>query len=249
MIPLRDYARKVGVNFEKAMRWFKSGKLGGYVTEDKERMVAEDTPLPEGEEDIPDEELAIKLRELGEPVKLFGENHVNRLRRYWLLIGKDMTPKMSNGPIPTTIPLLPEAEMKVPMAAPKDQVGRKRTFSQLASYFTMVLTEWERAMASRDSEVKESYEGKRAYKAMINAREDLKPLFRKMEKGDLDESILNSIVEIVHAAQRGWRVRAIFSQRQVEGILVHPQRFLRGFPRNCFCQNGHCPQRLRVIWP
>ncbi len=161
----------------------------------------EDTPLPEGEEDIPDEELAIKLRELGEPVKLFGENHVNRLRRYWLLIGKDMTPKMSNGPIPTTIPLLPEAEMKVPMAAPKDQVGRKRTFSQLASYFTMVLTEWERAMASRDSEVKESYEGKRAYKAMINAREDLKPLFRKMEKGDLDESILNSIVEIVHAAQ------------------------------------------------
>lgn len=167
----------------------------------KSSQEKEETPLPEGEEDVPDQELTVKLRKLGEPVTLFGENHVNRLRRYWLLIGKDVTPKMSNGPIPTTIPLLPEAEMKVPTTAPKDQAGRKRIFSQLASYFTMVLTEWERAMANRDTEVKESYEGKRAYKAMINAREDLKPLFRKMEKGDLDESILNSIVEIIHAAQ------------------------------------------------
>src|SRR5262249_29630281 len=130
----------------------------------KPQQEKEETPLPEGEEDIADEELTVKLRELGEPVKLFGESHVNRLRRYWLLIGKEVTPKMSNGPIPTTIPLLPEAEMKVPTSAPKDPAGRKRIFSQLASYFTMVLTEWERAMASRNTEVKESNEGKRTYK-------------------------------------------------------------------------------------
>ncbi|KAJ9667235.1 hypothetical protein H2201_002756 [Coniosporium apollinis] len=165
----------------------------------------EDTPLPEGEEDIPDEELVTKLRELDEPARLFGESHRQRLRRYRRLTGRSVSgtpaPVLNDGPIPTILQLVPEAEMKVPAKPPKDAEGRKFLFRQLASYFTMVLREWEVALAQRPLEIKTSFQGKAAYNAMVQARENMRPLFKKLEKGELEESILEPVVEIVKAAQ------------------------------------------------
>jgi pre-mRNA-splicing factor 18 len=157
--------------------------------------------LPEGEEDIPDEELSAKLEGLKEPAKLEGESHTQRLKRYWRLIGKDTTPKLSNTIIPTTLPLLPEAEMKVPAKAPSDAAGKKLVYNQLASYFTMVLTQWENAMMNRSDEVKASSDGKRAYTSFRTACEDLVPLFRKMETSALDADLLQPLLDIVHSAQ------------------------------------------------
>jgi len=163
----------------------------------------EGTPLPEDEEDIPDDELIQKLREMDEPAKLFGESHQARLRRYRRLVRRSLTPqqRLSEGPIPTTLELVPEAEMKVPRHVPKDAEGRKFLFRQLASYFTLVLKEWEIAMSKRDQTVKQSFQGRQAYNAMVQSRENMKPLFRKFEKGDLEDSILEAVVEIVFHAQ------------------------------------------------
>ena len=162
---------------------------------------AKDDVLPEGQEDIPDEELMAKLRELKEPVKMFGESHIQRLKRYWRLIGKDITPKLSNTIIPTTLPLLPEAEMKVPAKLPSDAPGKKRIYSQLASYFTMVLTQWENAMSKRSDEVKASGDGKRAYNSFRTACEDLVPLFRTMETSSMEADLLEPLLEIIRYAQ------------------------------------------------
>jgi pre-mRNA-splicing factor 18 len=159
----------------------------------------EGTPLPEGEEDIEDAELVGKLRELGEPTKLFGESHSQRLKRYRTLTST--APTLTDGPIPTYLELVPEAGMKIPVKPPKDAEGKKFLFRQLASYFNMVLKEWEFAMARRSDEVKTSYSGKAALNAMIQARENLRPFFKKLEKGDLEDDILAPVVEIVHAAQ------------------------------------------------
>ncbi|KAK4985641.1 hypothetical protein LTR50_005841 [Elasticomyces elasticus] len=164
----------------------------------------EGRPLPT-EEDVPDAELTLKLRELGEPIKLFGESHKARLKRWRRLTGKDvdgtLRPTLSKGPIPTTLGLLPEAEMKVPAALPTTPEGRQYLFRQLASYFTMVLSEWQTALAKRDESVKNSYQGKAAYNAMVQARENMRPLFKKLEKGELEDGILEPVVEIVKAAQ------------------------------------------------
>ncbi|KAF2396313.1 hypothetical protein EJ06DRAFT_545094 [Trichodelitschia bisporula] len=168
----------------------------------------EGTPLPEGEEDIEDAELVTQLRVLGEPARLFGESHMQRLRRFRRLTNREPTPVFTDGPIPTTLVLVPEAEMKVPKKAPKDAEGRQLVFRQIASYFTMVLRAWEIAMAQRPDDVKASYQGKAAYAAMVQARENLKPLFRKLEKGDLDDAILAAVVEIVNAAQERRYVHA-----------------------------------------
>ncbi|CAO2652372.1 Nn.00g006550.m01.CDS01 [Neocucurbitaria sp. VM-36] len=161
----------------------------------------EGTPIPE-EDDIEDEDLVAKLRALDEPARLFGETHKQRLKRYKKRIGADrLAAIMTDGPIPTTLQLVPEKDMKVELKVPKDKDGREFLFRQLASYFTMVLKEWDITLAGRDPEVKESYQGKQAYAAMVQARENMRPLFKKLENFDLPDSIVEPVVEIVHAAQ------------------------------------------------
>jgi pre-mRNA-splicing factor 18 len=162
----------------------------------------EGTPLEDGEEDIVEEELLTKLRALGEPAVLFGESHAARLRRYKKLTRRALTPKLSDGPIPTTLELVDEAEMKVPNSVPaKGTKERDFLFRQLASYFTMVLREWEQALGRREASVKESFQGKAAYNAMVQSRENMRPLFKKFEKGDLEDGVLTPVVEIVRCAQ------------------------------------------------
>lgn len=163
----------------------------------------EEKALPESQQDVADEELIDKLRALGEPVTLFGESHKQRLRRYRRLVAPELTsqPVQSSGPIPTTLSLLPEASMKVPSSIPRDPDGRNFLFRQLASYFTMVLTEWVFALNQRADAVKQSFQGKAAYNAMVQSRENMRPLFKKFENGDLADGILEPVVEIVRASQ------------------------------------------------
>ncbi|KAI2480101.1 potassium channel regulatory factor [Pyrenophora tritici-repentis] len=159
------------------------------------------TPIPE-DEDVPDEELVERLRALQEPARLFGETHKQRLKRYKKRVGADsLAAIMTDGPIPTTLQLVPEKDMKVKLGIPKDKEGCEFLFRQLVSYFTMVLKEWDVTLARRDQDVKESYQGKQAYAAMVQARENMRPLFKKLEKLDLPDSIVEPVVEIVHAAQ------------------------------------------------
>ena len=161
----------------------------------------EGTPVP-AEEDTPDAELVQKLRDLSEPAILFGESHAQRLHRYRKLTAITLSqPTQTNGPIPTTLTLVPEAEMKVSPTVPKDADARSFLFRQLASYFTMILTEWTVALAQRPTSVKESHQGKMAFNAMAQSRDNMVPLFRKFEQGDLEDGILEPVVEIVHAAQ------------------------------------------------
>lgn len=161
------------------------------------------TPGAEEEEDIAEEDLIEKLRELNEPVRLFGESHQGRLRRYYQLIKRSLAPKLhlTDGPIPTTLEPVPEVEMKIASTLPKDAEGRQFLYRQLASYFNMVLSEWELALAKRDLSVKQSLNGRQAYNAMVQSRDNMKPLFRKFEKSELDDGMLEPIIEIVHNAQ------------------------------------------------
>ena len=121
-----------------------------------------------GGEDVPDEELTKELRALGQPVRLFGESHAARLRRY-----RKLTTVVTTGPIPTTLALVEGKDMRVDGTVPKDKEGRRWLFRQLASYFTMVLTAYEQAM---EEEEKETTASKTAYSAMVQTRENMKPV-------------------------------------------------------------------------
>ncbi|KAL2156183.1 hypothetical protein VTH82DRAFT_928 [Thermothelomyces myriococcoides] len=150
--------------------------------------------------DIADEELIKKLRELGEPAILFGESHAARLMRY-RKVSRGGALAAAVGPIPTTLVPVEEKDMKVPDKVPpaSDKKARKFLYRQLASYFNMVLREWEAALARENNA--DTFAGQAARNAMTSSKDAMRPLFRKFEQGNLDESILEAIVEIVKAAQ------------------------------------------------
>jgi pre-mRNA-splicing factor 18 len=168
---------------------------------EKKSDAAEGALLKEGEEDMADEELREKLRELHEPRVLFGETHVQRLRRYRKLTAKALAPPMSKGPIPTTLQLVDEKDMKVPETVPKDAEAKLFLHRQIASYFDMVLSEWQLALARRDKETKESFSGKQAYNSYLQARDNLIPLIRKLENDTIPDVILSAVNEIVNLMQ------------------------------------------------
>lgn len=134
----------------------------------KEEEAAGEEPLGENEEDIPEEELVQKLRTLGEPAVLFGEGHAERVRRY-----RRLGMVVTKGPVPTTLELVDEKDMKVDGTVPEDKEGRKYLYRQLASYFTLVLTEYEKAM---EKEAKDTMASRTAYNAMVQTRENMKPV-------------------------------------------------------------------------
>jgi pre-mRNA-splicing factor 18 len=119
------------------------------------------------EDDVKDEELIEKLRAMGEPAKLFGESHKQRLRRF-----RKLGVVMTKGPIPTSLELVEEKDMKVE-TMPEDTEGKKFLFRQLASYFTMILKEWEEAL---EKEKRDTFASKAAYNAMVQSKEDLTPV-------------------------------------------------------------------------
>jgi pre-mRNA-splicing factor 18 len=149
---------------------------------------------------VPEEELVKKLRGLGEPAVLFGEGHAARLRRY-RKAARGGALAAAAGPIATTLLPVEEKDMKVPDTVPpvSDKKARRLLFRQLASYFNMILREWELALAREDNA--DTFAGQAAHSAMISSKETMRPLFRKFEQGDLDESILEAVIEIVKAAQ------------------------------------------------
>lgn len=166
----------------------------------KDGGAADGNPAAE-QEDIPDSELIALLRKLGEPAILFDESHRARLRRYRRLTSPTTPrPTLSATPIPTTLSLLPPHLSLVPSSLPPLS-ERAYLYRQLASYFTTVLTEWGVALAQRDDKVKESFQGKAAEMAMSQSRENMRPLFRRFERADVEEGILEPVVEIVRAAQ------------------------------------------------
>ncbi|KAI9897614.1 hypothetical protein N3K66_007470 [Trichothecium roseum] len=159
----------------------------------KEKKREEEKEETDAADDIPEEELRQKLRDIGEPVALFGEGHGARVRRY-----RKLTTVMTDGPIPTTLELVEEKDMRVDGKVPKDKEERKWLYRQLASYFTMVLAAYEQAM---EAEKRDTTASKQAYATMVQTRENMKPLFRKFETGDLEDSLLEPIIEIVQALQ------------------------------------------------
>ncbi|KAK3898885.1 Pre-mRNA-splicing factor 18 [Staphylotrichum tortipilum] len=164
----------------------------------KEEEEDEDDDLDGEKGDIEEGELVGKLRALGEPAALFGEGHAAKLRRYRKATRGGAL--AAAGPIATSLTPVEEKDMKVPAAIPPaSDKARRYLFRQLASYFNMVLREWELALAREDNAG--TFAGQAARHAMVSSKETMRPLFRKFEQGDLDESILEAVVEIVGAAQ------------------------------------------------
>lgn len=106
-----------------------------------------------------------------------------------------------NLPIPTTVALLPESELRVSSVPPTGPEELSYLYRQLTSYFTLLLRAWVSALADRDPNVSQSIAGKQALNAYTSSLQNLRPLFAHFEKCDLAEALLEPLLEIVSAAQ------------------------------------------------
>ncbi|KAK4163450.1 hypothetical protein QBC43DRAFT_319614 [Cladorrhinum sp. PSN259] len=169
---------------------------------DSEELLTLDPDLKKPSSELTPALIQSKLRARGEPATLFAESDSARLKRYKALLLP--TSSLPTGPIPTTLPPLEESKMKIParseIPAKEDKKSRRYLFRQLTSYFNMVLREWESALAKENNQ--DTLAGQQAYAAMVSSKENMRPLFRLFEKYELDESVLEAVVEIVHAAQQ-----------------------------------------------
>lgn len=194
-------ARREAEEKEEEARRRKRLGLPELIEEDGSQK--EDSPSVEGQTDIPDDELQSKLRSLNEPAKVFDEDHKARLKRYYKLTSKSLAKsKYTKGPIPTTLEPVLEKDMLLPTKVPAQATPEHAMLHrQIASYFTLLLSEWSIALSNRDKEVKESQTGRAALATYQSVIQDLTPLFRKLESQSLPSDVLNPLVEITRNIQ------------------------------------------------
>lgn len=132
-------------------------------------LVKVEEAAPGDVDDIPEEECYERLRAKGHPARLFGESHAARVRRL-----RKAEVVYTDGPIPTTLVLVQEKDMKVgEVPKEEDEEGRTYLFRQLASYFTMILKEWEGALRG---EARDTFASKAAWNAMVQSKENMTPV-------------------------------------------------------------------------
>lgn len=130
------------------------------------------------DEDLPEDELRQALRENGAPAVLFGETHGRRLRRLRQITAASAA-QLVNLPVPTILASVAEKNMKVPAVPdiPRDAAGRKYLFRQLASYFNLVLSEWQLALLEATPTAEDETEASRGARSIMDqSRMAIKPV-------------------------------------------------------------------------
>jgi len=208
---------------EEAARLGKSRK--GEETLGKDGGGKEETHIPV-EEDIPEEEVRDRLRKLKQPIHLFGETPLQRIKRLNKLERggggggggeegeeeeeeegeeeeKSKSPNPTRFSAPRTKPTQPpltESEMQLVLT--DITANPTKVYTQLLSWFRLVLVEWNLTLSSRPLSVRQSYSGKAATNAYVQAQSYMAPLFKLLEKQDLHPDIFPKVCEIVYHAQQ-----------------------------------------------
>lgn len=198
-----EEAGRLGKSKKKGERPRKDGDVDGDGGK-------EETPIPA------EEEVLARLRKLKQPIRLFGETPLQRIKRLHKLErgggeGADgegeeeeeefPNPTRASSPRtkPTQAPLT-ESEMQLTLA--DITANPTKVYMQLLSWFRLVLIEWDLTLSSRPLSVRQSYSGKAATNAYVQAQSYMGPLFKLLEKQDLHPDIFPKVCEIVYYAQQ-----------------------------------------------
>ncbi|RMZ81824.1 hypothetical protein DV738_g2007, partial [Chaetothyriales sp. CBS 135597] len=120
--------------------------------------------------------------------------------------------RVAQRPIPTKLEPVEEKEMLLPDEPVRPSAMGKEAvallYRQIASYLTLLLSEWATALSLRPREVKESTSGRAAYQSYTAVLRDLTPLYRKLEDQTLDPDLLPPLCEIILHIQKRQYVKA-----------------------------------------
>jgi len=144
-----------------------------------------------GEEKVMgDEDVMIRLRELGEPIRLFAETEEERRRRLEVVEERVAFERKKEARL--RVAALDETQEpfeNLTADAPELQISLadikknpSKLYDQLHRYFKVVCQEWSKSLDDRDIEIKESPEGKEALRVQQQCLEDFRPLFRALKR-------------------------------------------------------------------
>jgi pre-mRNA-splicing factor 18 len=196
---------------QRQLRAAREGSLEKREDEKKQGEVGEVETMTE-------EEAIAKLREMGQPAKLFGESAQGRIKRCKRVAAAR---EAAIDPLDSAVPGLSEEEMKVDLANVKKDP--ELVYRQLDAWFRLVMREWKKALDERPQAVKESFQGRKAADAMKQAEEYMKPLFRHFKQRDLKANVFEKVCEIVVEAQARRYVRAndVYLKLSIGNAYVH----------------------------
>jgi len=139
---------------------------------------------------LADEDVIMRLRELGEPITLFAEMPGERRTRLEVVEEKAVTEKKKQARLrAANLDETQESFENLKANSPKLQIeladikrNTKKLYDQLYRYFKVVCQEWSKSLDGRDIEVKESPDGKEALRVQQQCLEDFRPLFRALKQ-------------------------------------------------------------------
>ncbi|KAF7975730.1 hypothetical protein HWV62_8705 [Athelia sp. TMB] len=191
-----------------------------------------DSPAPEGQGqfNISNEEAVRRLRQKGQPIRLFAESDKDRrlrLRALELIEERGGDRHAGQNDFKKALEDVENVEREM---TAKGNTGKKGKREELANdgvldlslvksdpdklypiiYYAMkrVLKEWGESMDERPEEVKRSMQGKLAAATQVQSAEYLKPLFKQLRSRSLPADVLLRISEIVHYMQKRQYQRA-----------------------------------------
>lgn len=182
------------------------------------------------------EEVTIRLRSMGLPVRLFGElttdeaARLDRLQKA-LVDAKTTLAKLSEMDEfrlgkghSIRNPFLQKQEEASPAVASVEKSKRKDDddeeeeqeteedkkdpHKRIFKYFKGLLRQWEDDLVKRPESVKKSVAGKNETKTLMQCKDYIRPLFKLCKSRKLEESLLNNIVKIVDFCEQGEFVKA-----------------------------------------
>ncbi|KAL3665432.1 hypothetical protein V7S43_009467 [Phytophthora oleae] len=232
-------------NKEAPIKKRKLGQKKSVAESSKTKQQTPDTATGQAESNIPEEEgseavlswpdLRRRLRELGQPISLFGEDMKDRMARLRrveidavtkheveLGAGHDIRNRFVGGDEgiqgeekDTAEDAAEDAEEFEASAGDGSRLNKKEEEDEekdadkmVYRFFKGMLQRWEKDLASRPEHVKRTAQGKIAVKTMKQCKDYIRPLFKLCKHRQVPPDILPNLVNIVKFCRQGEFVMA-----------------------------------------
>ncbi|EPX73623.1 U5 snRNP-associated protein Prp18 [Schizosaccharomyces octosporus yFS286] len=140
-----------------------------------------------------------KLREMKEPIKLFGESEEARLKRFFRIEKEKEIERLEKELLIKGVELIDYQ---------RASHERQRVSKQVVTFLRHGIYVWDKILTSKSASELNSPEGQGQLKIFRQAKQDLETLIRLLIEDSLNDNILSKVAEICYLCQRKEFVKA-----------------------------------------
>ncbi|EPY51264.1 U5 snRNP-associated protein Prp18 [Schizosaccharomyces cryophilus OY26] len=158
------------------------------------------SPSTRGEHsDLPHSEVIRKLREMKEPIKLFGESEEALVKRFFKIQKEKQVEQLEQDLLSRGVELIEYQ---------RASIEKPRISKQVVTFLRRGIYVWDKILISKPITEQNNPEGQGQLKIFRQAKQDLETLIRLLIDGALNDDIFSKIAEICYRCQRKEFVKA-----------------------------------------